>query len=55
MLADPLTSRPFLTLNSFGMVYTVFTIRQLLINIVDYGNGLGSVHSGVANIANISS
>jgi hypothetical protein len=30
MLADPLTSRPFLTLNSFGIIYTVFTVQQLL-------------------------
>lgn len=34
MLADPLTSRPFLTLNSFAIVYTVFTVQQLCINIL---------------------
>ena len=28
------TRRPFLTLNSCGMFYTVFTVQQLLINIV---------------------
>ena len=29
ILADPETSRPFLTLNSFGILYTVFTVQQL--------------------------
>jgi hypothetical protein len=29
IFADPLTSRPFLTLNSFGIIYTVFTVQQL--------------------------
>lgn len=49
------TIRPFLTLNSFGMLYTVFTFQQSVINITDYGIGFGSVHSGVAKIDNISS
>jgi hypothetical protein len=30
IIVDPLTSRPFLTLNSFGIIYTVFTVQQLL-------------------------
>lgn len=35
MFAPPWsTKRPFLTLNSCGIFYTVFTVQQLLINIV---------------------
>ena len=35
MFAPPWsTKRPFLTLNSCGIIYTVFTVQQLLINIV---------------------